>query len=217
MVYTVIIVLYKVNLDGMLPLGLIKKDARHILNLGIRWRWVEVSRPGHFPQGRLLCCPLERRCGGPQTLCGRFEENSLLSGVEPPFICLPVCSRTTVPTCLPLRTLNFISKAGIIFVTKYRGKYRASDRGDSTALAKTGLVTGIYSDRATLGCSRSRAGESTFCDGMENVNTVQHFRGAAHFHCLENGKIYSGWGGGIAFLGYEAFQPTFSSNILRYH
>lgn len=38
MVYTVIIVLYKVNLDGMLPLGLIKKDARHILNLGIRWR-----------------------------------------------------------------------------------------------------------------------------------------------------------------------------------
>lgn len=46
-VYTVIAVLYRVNLDGLLALGLIKKDemeqrrkgtAPHIPNLGISWR-----------------------------------------------------------------------------------------------------------------------------------------------------------------------------------
>ena len=58
-VYTVTIVLYKINLDGLLPLGLIKKDAMeqrrigivpHILNLGIRGE-LRFHAPATVPRG----------------------------------------------------------------------------------------------------------------------------------------------------------------------
>jgi hypothetical protein len=93
-------------------------------------------------------------------------------------------------------------------VTKYRGKYRASNCGDSTALAKTGLVTGIYSDKATLGCAR----ESRHSLTGQKMSTQSNISGAAaHFHCLENGKIYRGCGGRSSDM--KAFPPTFSSKF----
>jgi hypothetical protein len=59
-VYTVTIVLYKVNLDGLLPLGLIKKDAMeqrrigiapHILHPDSDGGELRFHAPATFPRG----------------------------------------------------------------------------------------------------------------------------------------------------------------------
>jgi len=109
-VYTITAVLYRVNLDGLLALGLIKKDAMeqrrrgtapHISNLGIGGE-LRFHGPATFPREDSPAAHWTGGALGPKACVDALKIKISCRESKPQFICRPDSSRTTVPTCLPL-------------------------------------------------------------------------------------------------------------------